>query len=70
MALVWKTTDHETRCDRCEALEGKRDGDGWSSDLPPGETDEGTGPPPLHPDCKCEAQEETAAEWKEGIVEP
>ncbi len=47
--LVWRTEEDELVCPECMALHGKREGDGWSSRLPPGSG----GPPPLHPNCRC-----------------
>ena len=70
MAAVWRCLHSadgsiaKDVCVRCAALDGRRDGDGWSSSAAPnwkrvnGEWvrvgDVGkVGPPPLHPNCRC-----------------
>lgn len=69
VAAVWRTAGDHKVCDACKALNGKADGDGWSSALKSEpdcyvqdvagnwvrERPKGklVGPPPLHPNCRC-----------------
>lgn len=50
MPLFWRTAGDDRVCDHCAALDGKREGDGWSFTKEPGPG----GPPPLHPNCRCQ----------------
>lgn len=77
MALRWRVgTSRTGPCQRCEWLDGRREGDGWSRE--PGSDQEG--PPPLHEHCTCvivddaDAMDEAAAggdagyqEWLEAV---
>jgi hypothetical protein len=62
--LRWRATCDSHTCEWCLGLDGRFDGDGWDSSLPPnGDAfDEPlisssgaalVGPPPLHYGCRC-----------------
>lgn len=68
MAKIWQTAGDDKVCDACQALDGKRDGDGWCTALDqydhvyvqqPNGTwvtlvrGEVPSGPPLHENCRC-----------------
>ncbi len=58
----WKTNAADSQagpCPRCQALDGKPNGDGWAMKSVGGKL---PGPPPLHPNCVC------TVEWR--LIEP